>query len=721
MTAASTSAPSWRRRALAVLVAGLLVAAVPLSSSPARGQDAEPDAQRDLVVRVAGEGRVQTAVALSQRAFSGGASRAVLARADAFADALSATALAAEVGGPVLLTGSERLDDSTRQELRRLEVDSVYLVGGDQALSPRVEADVAAAGLATARLAGDTRFATAGAVAGEVVALGGPVDQVIVARADQFADALTAGNVAAAGRAPILLTAADEVPDATLEALAEVLSGDQVLVAGGPAAVGDRAASQLTASGYRVTRLAGADRYATAVALVDEAVRQGAAREPMLLASAADFPDALAAVAAAHALGGTLLLVHPETVAGSPVIRDYVRQHAEEIDTALVVGGPNAVGEAVADEVQRLLADAPREAGDDGGREDSGSGGGGDADSDAGEDADDEGQTGDDNDQGDGDGGDDGQQGDADEGEGDGEQPDGDGEGDNGDDGDDGDDGEGDGDEGEDDGERPDDEEPDDGEQPPMPEDDGPPAPVTDFTATPGDGRVRLTWTPSPSPGVDTYYLQITTVASDAYGCESPQYYGLTFTTEGGREADSYLHDDATNGVTYCYRLRARDTQSGSNGVESEPRFAGPVTPRAEEEAQTSPKAGPPAMVEAEGFQAISIDATGPLVGDDLVRVRYDEPLQCSDIAPEQFRYADGTGTAAPTAVECEPDRPDEVTLRLPPSTLEGSELGPMSGTLTYAESADASRRVLDASGDPGVSPDEVDVSCCTTIAPDTT
>jgi len=59
-----------------------------------------------------------------------------------------------------------------------------------------------------------------------------------------------------------------------------------------------------------------------------------------------------------------------------------------------------------------------------------------------------------------------------------------------------------------------------------------------------------------------------------------------------------------------------------------------------------------------------------------------------------------------------------ELTLRLPSDTLEGSEAARTPGTLTYAESGDAARRVVDIDGEYGVSPDEVAVSCCTTITP---
>lgn len=305
--------------------------------------------------RIFGVGRVETAVELSRAGFAS-ADRAVLARADEFPDALTASTLAAEVDGPVLLTGPDQLDELVAEELDRLGVEEVYLAGGSDALSAEVAEAVQTDDRVATRLGGMDRFGTAALIADEVVAVGGPVDQAILARADQFADALAAGNLAAAGRAPILLTGSDALDQTTEEALDDLLDqGEEVFVAGGQAAVSDDAASSVSAAGYRTTRLAGAERYATGAALVTEAVSQGAGFSTVMLASGTDFPDALAAGPTAHALDGVLLLVDPLDLADSRATQTLLEDNAGDVERLLVAGGVQAVSQAVFDDATALV------------------------------------------------------------------------------------------------------------------------------------------------------------------------------------------------------------------------------------------------------------------------------------------------------------------------------------------------------------------------------
>jgi len=330
----------------------------PGSGQPSDGTGAGGDGvdRPDEVVRVAGPDRVETALELSQRAFLT-ADQAILARADDFPDALASGTLAAEIDGPVLLTSPEGLDPRVAAELDRLGVNSVYLAGGTTALSPQVERDVLLAGMTFTRLNGESRFHTAAAIAREVAHLGGPVSQAIVTRADNFADALAAGALATTGRAPILLTTSTDLPAVTAEALDEVVDGVRVFLAGGPEAVGAGPEDQLTAGGFTVERLAGGDRYATAVAVVREAVAQGADVEPTVLASGRNWPDALAAIPAADRLDGIVLLVDPADINASPATRDFLAGQAEPIDTVLIAGGTEAIAPLVQTQALDLIRD----------------------------------------------------------------------------------------------------------------------------------------------------------------------------------------------------------------------------------------------------------------------------------------------------------------------------------------------------------------------------
>jgi len=86
---------------------------------------------------------------------------AFLARADNPVDALAASAVAGQLGGVVLLTGSDRLGDDARSALVAFAPDLVVLAGGSVALTEQVRAGVAELGLETRRVGGATRTATA--------------------------------------------------------------------------------------------------------------------------------------------------------------------------------------------------------------------------------------------------------------------------------------------------------------------------------------------------------------------------------------------------------------------------------------------------------------------------------------------------------------------------------------------------------------------------------
>ena len=96
-------------------------------------------------------------------------------------------------------------------------------------------------------------------------------------------------------------------------------------------------------------RLAGADRYATSVAVSAATFPDGA--DAVFIATGLAFPDALAAVPAAAAAGGPLLLVPPDELPA--VVADEIRRLAPA--RAVVLGGTGAGSAAVEDELAELL------------------------------------------------------------------------------------------------------------------------------------------------------------------------------------------------------------------------------------------------------------------------------------------------------------------------------------------------------------------------------
>lgn len=250
-------------------------------------------------IRLAGENRYGTATRISQDVFDAGAATVVLASGESFADGLTAGPLAALNDAPVLLTAGDELPAVTAAELERLAPQRVFVVGGTAAVSEDVLAEVAALlDLEPARIAGETRYATATAVASLFPA---PAPIAFLASGVDFPDALAGGAAAALAGAPLLLTPPDALPQ-PVRAQLERLAPPETLVLGGTSAVADET---MFAIGRPARRLAGTDRYATAAAIARD--RAGEASQ-VVMATGNDFPDALAAAPLARSMGAPVLL-----------------------------------------------------------------------------------------------------------------------------------------------------------------------------------------------------------------------------------------------------------------------------------------------------------------------------------------------------------------------------------------------------------------------------
>lgn len=93
------------------------------------------------VSRIAGSNRFGTAAAVSQAKFPLSAEVAFVVSGTDYADALAIGPLAG-TEGPILLTRQDRLPRETADELARLKVKRVVIVGGEAAVSAAVEAEI---------------------------------------------------------------------------------------------------------------------------------------------------------------------------------------------------------------------------------------------------------------------------------------------------------------------------------------------------------------------------------------------------------------------------------------------------------------------------------------------------------------------------------------------------------------------------------------------------
>ena len=207
-----------------------------------------------------------------------------------------------------------------------------------------------AGGAVVERHRGPGRVETAVAVSGRGR---DAAETVVLARADEFADALTGGPLAVALDAPLLLTSSDRLSDA---AAAEIrrLGATRAVLLGGAAALSEAVADDVSILGVTAQRVSGANRYATAAAIA-----QHLDGSEVFVANGNRFADALAASGLASTFGHPILLA---TAEGLPA------ETAAALDPgaqAVLVGGDAVLGEAAAAAVGERVAGVRRLSGTD--------------------------------------------------------------------------------------------------------------------------------------------------------------------------------------------------------------------------------------------------------------------------------------------------------------------------------------------------------------------
>lgn len=237
----------------------------------------------------------------------------------------------------------------------------------------------------TDRVAGSDRYATAARIANEQPqydCLAG--DTVVIARGDNFPDALAASYLAGQNDVPVFLTAPGSVPAETMQALDDHGVTNVVLV-GGTTAISQSVADLIDARPTRdceggavsptqtiaVDRVSGADRYATAKAVaekagLDQAGTAGAGLDGVacnevttaIVTSGENFPDALAAgplaFSGVNECGDSnplpLLLTPKDSL--SPAAVGAITNL--DIEQVILLGGTSAVSTAVETALEAL-------------------------------------------------------------------------------------------------------------------------------------------------------------------------------------------------------------------------------------------------------------------------------------------------------------------------------------------------------------------------------
>jgi len=196
------------------------------------------------------------------------------------------------------------------------------------------------------RVSGVDRYATAAAASAAAFNAAGTV---VIASGEDYPDGLSAAGLAAGLDAPVLLTARDSLPQSTRTEIIR-LKATEAIIVGGSSAVSPGVKTTIEAmTGVSVTRVSGADRYATSAKVADKVASLGSVNEAIVVRGDS-FADSLSASAIAAARKIPILLTRSTVLPSATA----VELQSLGVSEVIIGGGTSAVSSSVLDSIDAI-------------------------------------------------------------------------------------------------------------------------------------------------------------------------------------------------------------------------------------------------------------------------------------------------------------------------------------------------------------------------------
>lgn len=280
--------------------------------------------------RLAGTDRYETSAEIAKTGWKT-SYYAILVSGENFPDAIFAAPLASKYNAPILLTSMNQLDEPTQNELVKLAVKNVIIVGGEGVISATVEQAIKNLGLDVSRIAGIDRYETSLKVAQTL----GNSNEAVIASGQDFPDVLSFAPIAAKQGIPILLTPQDSLSTQLKGFLNNSVRKTYIL--GDTQFVSDTVLNQLPSP----ERLSGSNQYETNVQIIN-AFADFLDLSTCYIATGEDFPDALSGSVIASLTKSPVILVKEPL---DQVTSVFIQNNLPGIKKVIAFGGTGAVSD----------------------------------------------------------------------------------------------------------------------------------------------------------------------------------------------------------------------------------------------------------------------------------------------------------------------------------------------------------------------------------------
>lgn len=288
------------------------------------------------IQRLQGLDRYETSISISKSGWKT-SDNVVLASGLDFPDALSAAPLAKQLNAPILLIGTT-LDTAINNELNRLQVKNVFVVGGEGVVSKSIKDQLSSKGITVTTLSGNDRYETSLSIANYITEKFNLGTEIVVASGGGFPDALSIAPIAASKGIPIILSPKNELPDIVKNYITDN-KVTKAFVIGGTGVLSDKVMQALPLA----ERIWGEDRYKTNITVLNGFVTD-LSFDNVYVATGIGFLDALSGSALASKNSSPIILMG-KTLSISTV--DYMILKLPYINKLWVLGGEDVVPNSV--------------------------------------------------------------------------------------------------------------------------------------------------------------------------------------------------------------------------------------------------------------------------------------------------------------------------------------------------------------------------------------
>lgn len=202
-------------------------------------------------------------------------------------------------------------------------------------------------------VAGEDRFTTAVEVSNQLVGENKTANAVVLVGEDAIVDGLAAAPLAKKVGAPILLTKANQLPEATekemLRVLGKDLSNKTVYLVGGEARISKELEAKISKLGVKVERLAGETRFETSLKIAEKVTSESTVNNAFVVGGDGE-ADAMSISAYAAEQEAPIVVVDKNAV--SEEAMELLKGKNIEI-----IGGTGVVSDAVEAELKEIGAD----------------------------------------------------------------------------------------------------------------------------------------------------------------------------------------------------------------------------------------------------------------------------------------------------------------------------------------------------------------------------